>query len=98
MEKGTKCKNIPNYNLEYHQSLANTIAGDDGNLSKVNEPLKAMACHYSTDKKNLYCAGWLHNQLGVGNNIQLRLSMRSNDISDVVVDGEQVDNFDQTFK
>lgn len=60
-KKGTKCKNIPNYNLEYHQSLANTIAGDDGNLSKVNEPLKAMACHYSTDKKKFVLC-WLATQ------------------------------------
>lgn len=97
--KDSKCSDIPNYDIELHKSLKETIAGSDGNLSKVNQILKAMSCHYSLDENNnIYCVGWLNNQLGVGNNIQLRFAMRKNNISDVIVDGEQVNKFQDTFK
>lgn len=97
-KKETKCENIPNYDPQLHESLRETIAGSDGNLSKINQPIKIMACHYSTETENIHCAGWLHNQLGVGNNIQLRLSMRNDNISEILIDGEQVESFDETFK
>lgn len=97
--KDSRCSDIPNYDIELHKSLRETIAVNDGNLSKINQQMKIMACHYSDDKNNIHCAGWLHNQLGVGNNIQLRVSMmRNKNISEIVIDGEQVDNFEDTFK
>jgi len=48
---------IPNYSIDRHKNLINTIADDTGNLSKINEPLKIMACHYSTDNKESACIG-----------------------------------------
>lgn len=98
-KKETKCSDIPNYDRQLHESLRETIAGSDGNVSKINQPIKNMACHYSTETENVYCAGWLHNQSGIGNNIQLRVSMmRNKNISKIVIDGEQVDSFEETFK
>lgn len=94
----SKCSNIPNYSRQLHENLQQTIAESDGNLSEIGEPLKIMACHYSDDGNNIYCAGWLHNQLGVGNNIPLRMSMRTTGISEIVIDGEQIQTFEETFE
>ncbi len=89
---------IPNYDRQQHKNLANTIADETGNLSGINSPLRIMACHHSRDGNEYECIGWLHNQLGRGNNIPLRLQMtRCSNSSQIEVDGEQKDTFDETF-
>ena len=42
----------------------------------ASKTLRVMACHETQDA---HCVGWLHHQLGEGNNIPLRLSMRQYD-------------------
>ncbi|MFB2970413.1 DUF6283 family protein [Aerosakkonema sp. BLCC-F183] len=97
-KKEAKCSDIPNYNRSLHEKLSDTIAESDGNLSRINDiKIKAMACHYSKDNDEQYCVGWLHNQLGVGNNIPLRLKMIGSSIK-IVLDGEQKRSFDETFE
>jgi hypothetical protein len=65
---------IPNgYCVDKHAALASTIAMP-GALPAPDAPLHVMACHESEDA---HCVGWLHHQLGRGNNIALRLRMRS---------------------
>lgn len=55
-----------------HANLKSTIA-EAGVLNFG--PMNVMACHHSTGSDNMYCVGWLNYQLGVGNNIGLRLKM-----------------------
>lgn len=88
-------RDIPNGYCEVkHKALANTIA-DPGDLSRINEPLHAMACHETDDA---HCVGWLHNQLGAGNNIPLRLRMLScENIGKLRLLGEQHAHFEDTL-
>lgn len=64
---------IPNgYSEERHEGLACTIA-KPADVGQLGGPLHVMACHETEDA---HCVGWLEHQLGVGNNIGLRLQMR----------------------
>jgi hypothetical protein len=46
----------------------------------------------------MYCVGWLHNQLGVGNNIGLRIKMmKCDNIAEMKVYGEQHRRFEDTL-
>ena len=85
---------IPNYRPEMHAKLTCTIA--DGPVIPVG-PLRSMACHYSTARKTKPCVGWLHNQLGVGNNIGVRLVVMSGRMPVPEVDGEQYETFEETL-
>ncbi len=86
---------IPNSYCETkHAALAATIA-TPGDMSAVGGPLQAMACHETEDA---HCVGWLVNQLGPGNNIALRLSMRGcKNIGQVRLRGEQHKRFEDTL-
>jgi hypothetical protein len=86
---------IPNgYTVDKHESLRKTIANKDNPLfTIVNQHV--MACH---ETHNAHCIGWLHNQLGKGNNIALRISMMNcENISDIKIQGKQHNNFDETL-
>ncbi len=81
-----------------HKNLEDTIAKDTS--FSFNQPLKVMACHHSkdTDENAEHCVGWLNNQLGVGNNIGLRISMMNcENIKDLTIIGEQNDRFQDTL-
>lgn len=88
---------IPNgYDPKKHEGLANTIA-EPADLSCLNgrRPLHVMACHEGHDA---YCVGWLHHQLGVGNNIALRIRMMSfKNLHKLTVVGEQHERFEDTL-
>lgn len=92
-KKGVNPYDIPDgYDVEKHKSLESTIA-TPGELN-LGE-MKAMACHEG--EKN-YCIGWVHNQLGEGNNIGLRLRFRScGNVKDIEVVGEQHSCFKDTL-
>jgi hypothetical protein len=78
-----------------HANLKETIA-QEGRLNVG--PLKAMACHHSTGSDQMYCVGWLVNQLGVGNNIGLRIRMMScENVNEIKVYGEQHTRFEDTL-
>lgn len=85
---------IPNgYDADKHRRLSNTIA-QPGMLA-LGEPLHVMTCHETADS---YCIGWLVNQLGPGNNIALRLHMRScTNTKDIKLRGEQHATFEDTL-
>ena len=57
----------------------------------------AMACHYSKIGEEFPCAGWLHHQLGVGNNIAVRLAVATGRLPVPEVDGDQHDRFEDTL-
>ena len=72
---GVDPHDIPNgYDEEKHRALRSTIATPGDLRGALGSPLRVMACHESSED---YCLGWLMHQLGEGNNIALRLRMRS---------------------
>jgi len=97
--KSNGVSDIPNYDLELHKSLIETIAERDGNISKIGKPVAIMVCHYSSGENQIPCVGWLNNQLGDGNNVQLRIYFGVNFPGDSIETiGEQKENFQQTFE
>ena len=82
---------IPNgYSVEKHKKLSSTISAALDSLSNN----KAMACHETHEE---HCVGWMHNQLGVGNNIGLRIRARDYDLSEMKIYGKQHANFKDTI-
>lgn len=85
---------IPNgYSREKHRGLEKTIAKD----LRFGGELAAMSCHEFNTEDEAYCIGWLFHQLGPGNNIGLRIRMMEYDLSDVHLDGEQHETFEDTL-
>lgn len=80
-----------------HANLKDTIA-EQGSLDFLRGGMKVMACHHSSGDDKMYCVGWLNHQLGVGNNIGLRIKMMScENISEIKVYGEQHQRFEDTL-
>lgn len=88
-------KDIPRYKEALHHSLAKTIQSGLESMSCSTRHI--MACHYSKPGEEIHCAGWLHNQLGPGNNIGVRLSVMSGSMPVPVVDGKQHERFEDTL-
>jgi hypothetical protein len=89
-------RDIPDgYCAEKHAALRGTIA-EPGALPGSG-PLRIMACHYSRVGSEVHCAGWLHHQLGVGNNLALRLEHARGRAPTPRVRGEQHPTFDDTL-
>ena len=88
---------IPNGYCEVkHGNLEKTIA-KEGDFS-FGGSLNIMACHHSNDVDMEHCVGWVENQLGVGNNIGLRLLMMNcENIRDLKVVGAQHERFQDTL-
>jgi hypothetical protein len=81
------------YSVERHRALECTIA-KDLNITIGN----AMACHHSNGNDEMYCIGWLNNQLGPGNNIGLRIKFMSCENGrDIKVKGKQHLHFEDTL-
>ncbi len=77
-----------------HANLKNTIA--EGGELDFNKP--AMACHHSEEGDGMYCVGWIHHQLGVGNNIPLRIRMiHCENLKDLKIVGKQHLSFEDTL-
>ena len=85
---------IPNgYSVEKHCALESTIAKDVD--LDIGGEIKVMACHETHDS---HCIGWLVNQLGIGNNIPMRLHMMScTNGRDIETVGEQHGSFADTL-
>jgi len=94
----TNPHDIPNgYSCDMHQNLAGTIA-EPGAPPDFSKPLRIMACHDSPNDKPQHCIGWLHNQMGEGNNTMLRFKMRDcTNIDGIRLDGPQHAHFNDTL-
>jgi hypothetical protein len=96
----TNPHDIPdNYNVEKHQNLIRTIAGEGAHeqvCAHMNgKPLRIMACHESDDE---HCVGWIRHQLGSGNNIRLRIDMlKCENLGELRVVGPQHQTFEDTL-
>ena len=88
-------KDIPNYREELHKNLTSTIA-NPGEV-RFGGVRHVMACHYSKPGAEFACAGWIHNQRGVGNNIGVRLALMSGAMPVPEIDGEQHERFEDTL-
>lgn len=87
---------IPNgYCEKKHANLKNTIAAP-GEIN-LGGTLRVMACHESPVGREQPCVGWLANQLGHGNNIQLRVAAMMGRVADFELDGEQHERFEDTL-
>lgn len=86
---------IPNgYDPKKHCALKSTIS--DGTYR--GPAIRAMACHATPTGKELACVGWLVHQLGVGNNIALRMAVAFGHIDGKVETiGEQHQRFEDTL-
>lgn len=86
---------IPNgYSESLHAALVSTIAEPGARCGTG----RAMACHEHPAGEEAHCVGWLMNQLGPGNNIPLRLRVRScENIDAVTLDGPQHSRFEDTL-
>jgi hypothetical protein len=93
---GSTVDAIPNYARELHEKLTCTIA-KPGDTSNIYGPTRIMGCHYSTDERQIACAGWLNHQLGVGNSIGVRLRVIQGSLPAPEVDGPQHERFEDTF-
>ena len=89
---GVNPHDIPDgYSEEKHRALKGTIA-EPGSLSGN---CHVMACHETHDA---HCIGWLVNQLGVGNNILLRIHMIDCENGKAIrLRGEQHATFEETL-
>lgn len=93
---GVDPRDIPGgYSVEKHRALAGTIR--EG-LESLAGPLRIMACHETTGGAELPCVGWLHHQLGRGQNIGLRIAVSRGTVdADVRIVGRQHRRFEDTL-
>lgn len=90
-------RDIPaGYCRDKHAALAETIA-DPGNVAELSRQRPVMACHEASLGAEYPCVGWLHNQLGVGNNLALRMAARDGRYSSIQVEGAQHSTFADTI-
>ena len=96
-KQGTDPHEIPHgYCTTKHANLASTIA-QEGVLN-IGPELRLMACHHSKPGEPEPCVGWMHNQLGVGNNIGLRLqAMQWDNVGELTTHGPQHQTFEDTL-
>lgn len=95
----TNTHDIPSgYSVERHHDLKKTIADPHDVMGQMmsTEPLHAMSCHEHPDEDQAHCVGWLYNQLGVGNNLRLRMARLEN-AHLIKVDGPQHETLEDTF-
>lgn len=76
-----------------HKGLRDTIAPP----GEIFMSGKAMSCHHARPNEKMHCIGWLVNQIGIGNNIGLRMQMLDYDLTKVRTVGEQHERFEDTL-
>ena len=88
-------KDIPRYDRELAKGLTRTI--QSGIASMFQKERHVMACHYSKPGEEFACAGWLHNQIGVGNNLGVRIAVMTGHHPVPVIDGDQHESYEDTL-
>lgn len=103
LQRTKQCKNcpwklsvnpadIPNgFDYDSHKRILEN-APKEGQI--YVEKLHIMSCHNSNDNDEMFCIGWLKNQLGSGNNIPLRIKMMNySNVSKIKTFGKQKADF-----
>lgn len=95
-KKSTDPYDIPNgYCPTKHANLKSTIA-EPGTFNHTT----MMACHESEPGKEEVCLGWLHQQLGHGNNLSLRVAAMGGQFKEELkgkLVGEQHNTLEETL-
>lgn len=91
-------RDIPNgYSRERHEALSRTIA-EPGAIRPGHQFARMMACHHSNAGSERVCVGWAINQMGVGNNLGLRIqALRDERLQGLQTEGEQHERFEDTL-
>jgi hypothetical protein len=93
--KGNDPLEIPGYCATKHGELISTIAQPADYTQVTAHSITSMACH---ETEAAHCVGWLANQLGPGNNIALRLHVRTcTNVGQLRLRGEQHRTFNDTL-
>ena len=89
---------IPNgYSCDAHRRLKGTIS-DPAERPRIGGVLRIMSCHEYPRGKEQACVGWLHNQLGEGNNLALRFKVAMGRIpANYALVGAQHETFEDTL-
>lgn len=89
-------EDIPAYSAEKHRELRATIADPNDVAGQFQGPQRVMTCH---ETEAAHCLGWLVNQAGDGNNIALRMKMRTcANAEKIRLRGEQHQTFADTLR
>jgi hypothetical protein len=84
------------YNPTRHENLVDTIARP-GEV-RLGGTMRMMACHESGVGAEVPCVGWMHNQMGVGNNLALRIAVMSGRVDgNIEVVGPQHERIEDTL-
>lgn len=86
---------IPNFDINLARKLTVTIRS--GVETIFERERHVMACHYSKQGAETPCAGWLHHQIGDGNNIAVRIGVMTGRYPVPEIDGEQHATFEATL-
>ncbi len=79
-----------------HARLSDTIAEPES--FRPSDGMRVMACHETSSGDPLHCVGWLNHQLGVGNNLMLRLAVIQGEVDgNFETVGEQHERFEDTL-
>lgn len=84
------------YSKEKHEALTSTIQAP-GSFAAAFGPVRVMACHETPVGAERPCSGWLANQLGIGNNLGLRLKAMDGRYKTLRTFGPQHPNLEATF-
>lgn len=93
-------RDIPGgYSADLHEDLDRTIA-EPASLRGINGTMHLMACHETEKQREQACTGWVHHQLGRGNNIAIRIKAMTGELGDLrsmKLDGPQHERFEDTM-
>jgi hypothetical protein len=97
--KGANPRNIPGeYCEKKHEGLERTIAKPGDIRDITTGGLRMMACHETVVGKELPCVGWLVHQIGIGQNLGLRLAALNGQVDmNVRTVGPQHERFEDTL-
>jgi hypothetical protein len=83
----TPSRDVPDYDPGIYDRMRSTLRSGIETLSEKTRVI--MECHNGKRGDNRACAGWLHHQLGIGNNLAVRLAVSVGRLPVPKVVGEQ---------
>ena len=85
-------RDVPDYDPGIYERMQSTLrSGIDAMFERVRV---VMECHNGKRGAKRACAGWLHHQIGIGNNLGVRLSVMTGRLPVPKVSGPQHETFD----
>lgn len=85
-------RDVPDYDEGIYERMRATLR--TGLDSMFEKSRVVMECHNGRPGADRACAGWLHHQLGIGNNIGVRMSIATGRLPMPRVVGDQHEDLD----